>query len=570
MVRTLVFDRDKCLACRSCELACAVIHSRTGRLDGAIGEDPPPRRRVSVVRTEGGIDALRCEQCGEPLCVFACKSGALHRDPGDGHVVLDEERCLGCLMCAMVCAYGIRADLARERVARCDVCADLETAACVAACPTHALGHGQADRTQARSAFDGHLVVVGSSAAGIAACEAAREHAPACAITVVTADGAVGYSRPLLAYALAGRIGAADLHWRAADYLESCLGATVLRGASAAGLDTAGRRLTLDDGREMAYDRLVIATGARATVPDIRGVRLAGVRTLRDLGDLDALGRLAAPGRRAVVVGGGNVGLQAAEALVARSLHVTVVVRSPHLLSQMVDEVVGRRVGDLFARHGVDVRTGRDVVEIQGDRHVEGFRLDSGESLPADLVLVGKGIDPNVAWLEGSGVDVRRGVVVDRSGRTSAPFVFAAGDCAEMPDPEGGRSSVSGVWPVAYELGRAAGSTAVGVERAARGALKLNASRFFDVPIISIGEVRPERLPGASAHVLVDQDDGYRKIVYRDGRLVGALLYGDVSGAGVYYRLYREGTDLGEAAPEDLTGRQLGLAVEVIRSSLAP
>ena len=105
---------------------------------------------------------------------------------------------------------------------------------------------------------------------------------------------------------------------------------------------------------------------------------------------------------------------------------------------------------------------------------------------------------------------------------------------------------------------------------AAGGALRLNASRFFDTSLISIGEVWPERLPGASAHVLVDRDDCYRKVIYRDGRLVGALLYGDVTGAGVYYRLYREGADLGDAAPEDLTGARLGLAVGVIRSSLAP
>ena len=380
MVRTLVFDRERCLACRSCELACAVVHSHARRLDGAIGEESasqtarlgrPDRgrdRRAPLRAVRRAALRLRLQERRAPP-----RSGRRARRAGRGAMPrLPDVR------------HGVRLrhsrpTSARERVARCDVCADLETAACVAACPTRALGHGQADGAPARSAFDGHVVVVGSSAAGIAACEAAREHAPACAITVVTADTEPGYSRPLLAYALAGRIGAADLHWRAADYLESCLGATVLRGASAAALDAAGRRLRLDDGREIAFDRLVIATGARATVPDIPGAGLAGVRTLRDLDDLDALGRLAAPGRRAVVLGGGNVGLQASEALVARSLHVTVVVRSPHLLSQMVDEAVGRRVGDLFARHGVDVRTGRDVVEIVGDRHVEGFRLDNGE-----------------------------------------------------------------------------------------------------------------------------------------------------------------------------------------------
>jgi NAD(P)H-nitrite reductase large subunit len=266
------------------------------------------------------------------------------------------------------------------------------------------------------------------------------------------------------------------------------------------------------------------------------------------------------------VLGGGNVGLQACEALVERGLHVTLVVTSTYLLSQMVDEAAGRRVGALFERHGVAVRTRRNVVEIVGRQEVEAVRLDNGEVVPADLVIVGKGIEPDLAWLNGSGVAVRRGVVVDSCGRTNLPDVFAAGDCAEAVDPVGGRSQISGIWPVAYEMGRAAGSTAVGVERSMQGALRMNASRFFGESMISIGEAVPDRLAGASGHVLVDRDDCYRKLVFRDRRLVGAVLYGDVSGAGVYYRLYRESIDLGDVPPEDLEEVQLDLVLGVVRA----
>jgi NAD(P)H-nitrite reductase large subunit len=243
-----------------------------------------------------------------------------------------------------------------------------------------------------------------------------------------------------------------------------------------------------------------------------------------------------------VVLGGGNVGLQTCEALLARGLTVTVVVTSPHLLSQMVDAEAGRRIADLFMRHGLNVRAGRDAVEIVGDGRVEGVRLDDGELIGADLVIVGKGIKPNVEWLRGSGVCVGRGIVVDLSGRTNVPGIFAAGDCAEAIDSLTGRSAVSGIWPVAYEMGRAAGSAAVGVERPSAGALRMNASRFFGEPIISIGEVCPERLEGATAEVLTNRNGVYRKLVYHQGRLAGALLYGDISGAGGFYRRYREGS----------------------------
>ena len=592
MRRVLVFHREHCLACRSCELACSVAHSESGVLESALAEEFPPRRRVVLASGSDGVEALRCEQCLEPLCAFACKSGALHRDPATGRVTLDEARCVACYMCLTVCPFGIRPDPARDRVVRCDVCFGRATPACVEACPTGALSAGSPPDERVRSDFRGHVVVVGSSAAGIAACEAAREHAPGCSITLVTAD-ASPYSRPLLSYALAGRLQPHQTDWRGAGYLENELGVQVLGGRRAVRLESGAGPLVLDNGAELAFDRLIVATGARAAGLSIPGADLAGVFVLRNIEDLEAIsdwcrkastapseprasealeehssqaeapappmasvpakvGQALPPANsalpasakpHAVVLGGGNVGLQACEAFLARGLRVTVVAASGHLLSQMVDAEAGRRLAELFRAHGVDVRTNCDAVEVVGDGRVEAVRLDNGELLAADLVLVAKGIVPNVEWLRGSGIRIGRGISVDLSGRTSVPSIFAAGDCAEAPDPLTGRLSLSGIWPVAYEMGRAAGSTAVGIERASAGALRMNASRFFGESIVSVGEVRPERLEGARTEIPIDRDGAYRKLVYQNGRLAGALLYGDITDAGVYYRQYREGVN---------------------------
>jgi NADPH-dependent 2,4-dienoyl-CoA reductase/sulfur reductase-like enzyme/Fe-S-cluster-containing hydrogenase component 2 len=622
MGRVLVFHRDHCLGCRSCELACSVAHSASGELEAAIAEKCPPVRRVVVARTPlpygrgsdpsrdgvpsgpgaiapDGVEALRCEQCLEPLCAFACKSGALRRDPLTGRVILDDARCVACLMCLTVCPFGIRPDPARDRVVRCDVCGDLATPACVASCPTGALTTVTPPDERVRSQFRGHVVVVGSSAAGIAACEAAREHAPGCSITLVTADTSP-YSRPLLAYALAGRLEPQQTDWRTEGYLEHELGVHLMTGRKAVRVASDLGALMLDRGEELGFERLILATGARAATLAIHGANLPGVFVLRNFEDLEAISEYVAqagvgmsadapaeavgrtpwsgcplgqdalvpqpeqphqhlagceqadggvgrgPGGpphhciHAVVLGGGNVGLQAAEAFLARGMRVTVVAASPHLLSQMVDAEAGRRLADLFRAHGVDVRTGCDAVEVLGDGRVEAVWLNNGELLPADLLLVAKGIVPNVEWLRGSGIRIGRAISVDLSGRTNVPGIFAAGDCAEAPDPLTGRLSLSGIWPVAYEMGRAAGGTAVGIERASAGALRMNASRFFGESIISIGEVRPERLEGSSAEVLIDRAGAYRKLVYHNGRLAGALLYGDITGAGAYYRQYRE------------------------------
>jgi NADPH-dependent 2,4-dienoyl-CoA reductase/sulfur reductase-like enzyme/Fe-S-cluster-containing hydrogenase component 2 len=595
MPRRLTFDRDRCLACRSCELACAVAHSQSGVLAEALAEQPLPRRRVTIAqapqrgsagdRIAGphGLAALRCSQCDEPLCVFSCKSGALHRLP-DGGAVLDEARCIGCLMCFMVCPFlttGSRReaeggrreaeggrrqgpegpsdsrtvgapDLHSEYPVRCDVCAEREAPACVEACPTRALkavaavGAARSGRTE----FAGRLVVVGSSAAGIAACEAAREAAPACRITVVTAD-VQNYSRPLLPYALAGRIERRALPWRDHGYLENNLQVDVIDRRRATRLAAEEKTIWLDDGRAVPFDALVIATGARPATMRITGCDLPGVFGLRDLEDLDDLDRLARTSRQAVVIGGGNVGLQVSEALLHRGLQVTIVARSAHLLSQMVDEQAGRRVGELFARHGARLRIGRDVAEIAGDGRVERVVLDDGEHLEADIVVVGKGIQPNIEWLAGSGVRTARGIVVDAAGCTNIEHVFAAGDCAEVQDHVTGRSTVSGIWPVAYEAGRTAGMAAVGVACTSPG-LRMNASRFFEVSIISIGEVQAARVAGATEQVVACRADVYRKLVFRGDRLIGAVLFRDVSGAGLYYRLYREALDLGGASADEL------------------
>jgi nitrite reductase (NADH) large subunit len=593
MPRRLTFDRERCLACRSCELACAVVHSQSGVLVEAIAEDPLPAPRVSIASGPRGVAALRCSQCDEPLCVFSCKSGALYR-LADGGVEFDESRCVACLMCFAVCPFigttgsrrkaeGGRREAeggrreAEDRPIRCDVCAERETPACVAACPTKALGTARRDlRAQSPTAFTGRLVVVGSSAAGIAACEAARELAPDCSITMITAD-ARHYSRPLLPYVLAGRIDRDALAWRAQDYLDK-LRVDVIDQRRATRLSPEQKTVWLDDGRHVPFDALVVATGARATSLDVPGWDLPGVYPLRDLADLEDLDLLASSSARlkprpteaspipdprslqrqlqAVVVGGGNVGLQVCEALARRGVDVTVVVRSSHLLSQMLDEEAGRRAGALFARHGVALRTGRDVVEIAGDGRVERVRLDEGECIEADLVVVGKGIHPNVEWLQSSGIRIGRGVVVDRCGRTNLAGVFAAGDCAETDDPITGQATVSGIWPVAYEMGRTAGSAAVGGDRQSPGALHMNSVRFFDTAIISIGEARTGRVAGATKHVLAARDDVYRKLVMKDDRVIGAILYGDVAGAGLYYRLYRDGVELGGLRAEDLELRR--------------
>jgi nitrite reductase (NADH) large subunit len=544
MTRRLVFDQDHCLACKSCELACAVVHSESQILSEAIHEFPRPQRRVRMALGKDAVQALRCVQCEEPLCVMSCKSGALARSLDDGQITFDQTRCIGCWMCVMVCPVGVSPDHARQVAVRCDVCLTEETPACVLACPTGGLSVIEQPQMIGSNDFDGHVVVVGSSAAGIAACEAVRREAPCALLSLVTDERDFTYSRPMLPYLLSGMVDRSDIDWREEGNLSDGLSVSIEPGMTAVQLLPNERSVLLSNGSAVTYDRLIIATGARASLPDIPGIELCGVFALRSLADVEGISDMARSARQAVILGGGNVGLQAAEALSSLGVAVTVIVRSPHLLSQMVDEAAARRVESLFMSKGITVHTGTDIAAILGEAQVTAVRLDNGEELPAGLVIIGKGIHPNVDWLDGSGLRIGRGITVDASCRTNLENVFAAGDCAEAPDPLTGEPSVSGIWPMANEMGYVAGSTAVGIARTIPGALRMNTSTFFGVPVVSIGVAKESALPDAQACILANDENTYRKLVFHGSQLVGAVLYNNISGAGTFYRLYRERTDI--------------------------
>lgn len=403
-------------------------------------------------------------------------------------------------------------------------------------------------------------VIVGNSAAGLAAVRSIRAEAPAAEVAMVSAEEGPAYSRVLTSYYLSGRITEAGLQLVDEAFYRQ-LDVDTLFGRRVVCLSADADELTISDGTRLAFDRLLLATGGSAQRLAVRGGDLPGVFTLRTKADAVAIRRHiaavrgGAPGsEQAVVIGGGFVSLKAAEALYALGLAVTLVVSSERVLSQMLDPVSAELVREYLDGLGISVLTGDEVSEILPVPGGEGGGLyaglvvtRSGRELPCGVVIVGKGVRPNTEVLAGSGVKTGRGVIVDEYLRTSRPGVFAAGDVAEAFDPSRGNRRVNALWSNAVEQGRIAGvnmADAAGEGLAYPGAIAENSLHWQDLSVIALGHVTPPA--DDSAYRVYERRQGsrfYRRLVFRGARLVGAVLYGDVRGAGILRTLILTGAD---------------------------
>ncbi|RRO14141.1 NAD(P)/FAD-dependent oxidoreductase [Saccharopolyspora rhizosphaerae] len=272
-----------------------------------------------------------------------------------------------------------------------------------------------------------HITVVGASLAGLSAIRALREQGYDGRITAIGDEPHPPYDRPPLSKEfLAGTADEDDL--RLTDSDDDELDVDWRLGRPAAALDAADRAVVLADGTRVTTDGVVLATGARAR--ELPGAHLAGVHALRTLDDAIALRADLVPGARLVIVGGGFIGAEVASTAVGLGCEVDLVDNGPVPLRRALGAEMGEVCARLHARHGVRVHALSGLSELVGESRVSGVRLSDGRELPADVVVVGIGAEPNTEWLAGSGIDLDAGVRTDAAGRTLLPEVVAAGDCA--------------------------------------------------------------------------------------------------------------------------------------------
>jgi NAD(P)H-nitrite reductase large subunit len=392
-------------------------------------------------------------------------------------------------------------------------------------------------------------VIIGGSAAGMAAAQAIRELDRDGIITVLSAEANPPYYRPMIPFIVTGRKTPGEIAMTGQGPY-TARGIDVRLNAAVTSVDPSARTVVVNDQEPVQYDRLLIATGSRPYIPPtIQGVDIPGVYAPRTLADAQSLADRVSRAREAILAGGGMVNLKFAFALLERGVSVTMVVTSPEILSQVMEMDAAALIRDALVRAGVRILTGRNIVQIiPGPDGVAGVLLDTGEEIPCQIVCIGKGVRPNVEFLSESGIVVDGGVVADEhtacllgKQQKRLPDVYTAGDVAVTFDPITGQRMMTALWTNAVEMGRCAGRNMAGWTTLYTGTFGiLNATQVAEVPFVSMGIVHTAGTP-YETHIARTANT-YRKLVFtEDGtRLIGAVFVGDIHHAGLYRYLIRE------------------------------
>jgi nitrite reductase (NADH) large subunit len=384
------------------------------------------------------------------------------------------------------------------------------------------------------------LVVIGNGMAPGRALERLIEAAPdAYDITIFNAEPRVNYDRIMLSPLLTGEKAFDDIvihgdSW----YIKH--GVTLYKGATVTAIDRDAKTVTTARGQIESYDQLIVATGSQPIIIPVPGHTLAGVLTYRDLDDVQAM-LLAAQSRgKAVVIGGGLLGLEAAVGLKEQGMDVTVLHLMPTLMERQLDTTAGHLLQRAIEARGIRVITKANTKEILGAKRVEAVILEDGTRLPADLVVMAVGIRPNAGLAKTAGLEVGRGIIVDATMRSSDPAIFAVGECAEA------HGQTFGLVAPLYEMANVIAAQLAGdasqqfSPSAVATKLKVTGINLFSAGDFAEGRDREEI-------VLRDAARGiYKRLVLKDGKLIGTVLYGDTADGAWFFDLLKKGTDIGD------------------------
>lgn len=372
-------------------------------------------------------------------------------------------------------------------------------------------------------------VLIGNSAASLAAVDGIRKFDTQSEITIINREEGPAYSRVALPYYVAGEMTLDDLLIRQRpDYGK--IGVSLVEKENVTAINPSAKQVELESGKKVSYDKLFIGTGSETIVPPIQGLAQIPHHYLWTLTDAIGMKQAAEKAKTAVVIGGGFIGMLAAEALRKLKIKLTIVEMAPILLPQLLDEGAGKLFLQAVRDEGVTVRTGALVSAVAQKNGGIEVTLQTGDAFTVNMAVVATGVRPQVRCLQNGAVSLNKGVLVNEYLQTNHPDVYAAGDVAETKDFLSDERSIYAIWPTAIDQGRVAGANMAGKKQAYPGSLGMNVVELFNVTLAQLGRFREG--PGDDVKMLSKGDDGfYRKVVVdKNGMLVGAVYVGDENG----------------------------------------
>ena len=424
-------------------------------------------------------------------------------------------------------------------------------------------------------------LIIGNSAGGIGAAEAIRAVDKAGKIAIISDEPYPAYSRPLISEYLARNCSLEKMLFRPADFyqknnIQTWLGSKVER------LDPDEHTVELPNRKKIRWEKLLLATGGLPIVPQIKDSDRSGVFTFTTLDDAKAidrfLNRLPERTERAVVIGGGLIGVSVSEGLIKRGVRVTIVEMKERILNTILDEEASALEKEALEQSGVEIITGHTVTKVGSDSEdtVTSVTLDDGRPITCRLVVVAIGVRPRTELVSNTSIKTNRGIIVDRYMATSCPDVYACGDVAEAYDFIYGENRLTPIWPNAYLGGRVAGFNMAGSPTEYQGGTAMNSLKYFGLTVVSAGMVTP---PDGGGEVLsARHDHSYKKVVLKDGLVVGMVFAGDIERSGIVFNLMKTGVNV-ESFKQAIIADDFGLAslpeeiwrplLEMPRSALA-
>ena len=393
------------------------------------------------------------------------------------------------------------------------------------------------------------LVLIGNGMAGIRALEELIKIAPEMYdITVFGAEPYGNYNRILLSPVLSGEKSFDDIVLNDEAWYQRH-GITLYKGREITAIDRRARSVIARDGTTAFYDRLLIATGSNPVILPVPGHQLPGVITFRDIYDVDTMISAAQTLRHVVVIGGGLLGLEAANGLKQRGMHVTVVHLSTTLMDRQLDEVAGTMLRQSLESRGIEFLLGAQTEEIIGKKRVQGVRFKDGRETTADLVVMAVGIRPNIELARTAGLYCERGILVNDTLQTYDPRVYAVGECVQH------RRQTYGLVAPLFEQAKVCANhlAQIGFRRY-QGSMTSTKLKVTGVDVFSAGDFTGDA--GTESMILRDHARGvYKKLVIKDNRIHGAVMIGDTIDGSWYFQLMREGSDIRDIRTRLLHGQ---------------